>query len=115
MDQLNQLMDYTKFHIGVYTTLNSVLVGSIGLNTVPDGPFRYYLFATLACFIIASAFGGLVGSSIPYYKTWDEFASQKLGPWHFKLIPSLWCTHLEHTFFWIGIASAVIGLGTTVW
>jgi hypothetical protein len=31
-DQLKALMDYTKFHIGMYTTLCTLLVAIIGLN-----------------------------------------------------------------------------------
>lgn len=112
MDQLKQLMDYTKFHIGMYTSLCTALIAVLGLNIVKlaIADMRPYLFTTLVCFVVAGLFGGLVGSSIPYYSTFEDFSKDKLGPWRLKIIPALWCTHLEHTAFWIGIVVAIVGL-----
>jgi hypothetical protein len=112
MDQLKQLMDYTKFHIGMYTTLCTVLIAILGLDMVKPSAvdLHPYLFGTLLCFAVAGMFGGLVGSSLPYFKTFEEFSQAKLGPWKLKLIPALVCTHLEHTAFWLGIIVVLIGL-----
>jgi hypothetical protein len=81
-EQQKALMDYTKFHIGLYTTLCTLLVGIIGLNAFSGHPRALipYLLVTLICFAIAGAFGGLVGSSLPNYKTWAEFRAARLGP-----------------------------------
>ena len=112
MDQLKQLMDYTKFHIGMYTTLCTALIAILGLEIVRPAAsdLRPYLFATLVCFAVAGMFGGLVGSGLPYFKTFEEFSKAKLGPWKLELIPALWCTHLEHTAFWLRIIAAFVGL-----
>ena len=112
MEQLKQLMDYTKFHIGMYATLCTALIAILGLDMIKPAAanFRPYLFATMVCFAVAGMFGGLVGSGLPYYKTFEEFSNAYLGPWRLKLIPALWCTHLEHTAFWLGIIVAFFGL-----
>ena len=63
MDQLKQLMEYTKFHIGVYTTLCTIFVSVIGLDIFKPhtASLRPYLLITLVCFVLASIFGDLVG------------------------------------------------------
>jgi hypothetical protein len=112
MDQLQLLMDYTTFHIGMYATLCTLLVSLLNWNGLKEhaATFRPNLFPMLGCFLIAAAFGGLVGSSIPYYKDFDAFSRAHLGPWCGKWIPALVCTHLEHAFFWAGILFGVCGL-----
>src|SRR5260370_27064251 len=105
-------MQYTVFHIGMYATLCTVLISVLGLK-----PFKFhvpalrpYLGATLVSFLLAAAFGGLVGSSLPYFPDFESFSQAHLGPWNWELIPAMWCTHLEHTAFWIGIFSVLIVL-----
>lgn len=112
MDQLKLLMDYTKFHIGMYVSLCTGLVVILSMEgvkkEVPD--FQPYLFGTLACFAIAAAFGGLVGSSLPAFVDYEDFKNAKLGPFKAKLINAEWCAHLEHFFFWVGVIVSIAGL-----
>ncbi|MEX3917968.1 hypothetical protein AB4Y43_17250, partial [Paraburkholderia sp. BR10872] len=63
-------------------------------------------------FAIAGVFGGLVASSIPYYRTFKEFEDARLGAWKAKRIcvNSLTCTHLEHAAFWAGCVIAIAGI-----
>lgn len=109
-DQPKALMDYTKFHIGLYTTLCTLLVAIIGLNTHAVVLFPF-LLATLICFAIAGAFGGLVGSSLPNYMTWSAFETANLGLWFLpKLIPARWAASAEHSAFWVGAVIALLGV-----
>jgi hypothetical protein len=112
MEQLKLLMDYTKFHIGIYITLCTGLIAVLSVDNLKDYfvPFQPYLFATLVLFAIAAAFGGLVGSSLPMFNTYEEFKDAKLGPFNAKWIPAQWCTHLEHLFFWLGALVTMFGL-----
>jgi hypothetical protein len=111
-DQLKMLMDYTKFHIGMYTTLCTILVGFLGLYREAGAwtVMRPYLFATLLCFVAAGMFGGIVAANLPHCETFEEFERKRLGPFGWPLIPSSTCISLEHLFFWIGIAAALAGL-----
>jgi hypothetical protein len=114
-EQLKVLMEYTKFHIGLYTTLCTLLIGVMGLEGLKDrsAPMLPYLLFALISFATAGAFGGLVGSSLPNYKTWESFMSAKLGPWFYpKLIPAPWAASAEHTAFWVGTAIALFGVVT---
>jgi hypothetical protein len=112
-EQLKVLMEYTKFHIGLYTTLCTLLIGIIGLGALSGRSVAFlpYLLATLICFAIAGAFGGLVGSSLPNYTKWADFEAARLGPWFLpNLIPARWAASAEHTAFWVGTVIALVGV-----
>ena len=111
-DQLKMLMDYTKFHIGMYTTLCTLLVGFLGLYKDPDllESMRVFLFGTLLSFVIAGLFGGIVAANLPHCETFAEFENKRLGPFGSAWIPSSTCIILEHLAFWTGIVIAVAGL-----
>ena len=113
MDQLKLLMDYTKFHIGMYITLCTGLIAVLKFLGDKAPGFNPFLLWTLGLFVVAGAAGGLVGSSIPYFRSFDDLMTAWLGPWDFKWITGRWCTHLEHSAFWLGILVAVIGVLNT--
>jgi hypothetical protein len=117
-ERLKALMEYTKFHIGLYTTLCTLLVGVMGLEGLKGHvtPMLPYFFWTLIFFAIAGMFGGLVGSSLPEYKTWEDFTEARLGPWFSPQglrIPALWAASAEHTAFWFGTVIALLGIVRT--
>lgn len=111
-DQLKQLFDYTKFHIGMYTTLIAAIIGVFANDMLKAKYTRLvpYIKFTIVMFLIAGAAGGLVASSIPFFTKFEEFRTAKLGPWGLELIPSIICTHIEHTAFWLGCLGATFGL-----
>lgn len=117
-ERLKQLMDYTKFHIGLYTTLLAGLVLFVSNDFAASvhKTFYYWLAATTVCFLIAGMAGGLVASSIPDYQRYEAFIEATLGPW-WK--PDLWtartCTQIEHTAFWAGAVVAILGLAVSVY
>lgn len=112
--QLQNLMDYTKFHIGVYLTMCTGLIAALELiepSAETLSKDHGYLWWTLAFFLGAGAFGGLVGSNIPYCKTFDEFKGRWVRAFGFiPIATGKWCTHLEHACFWIGIMIAVVNI-----
>lgn len=111
-DQLKQLYDYTKFHIGLYTTLITAIVGVFG-NSGLKLQYSYmvpYMKVTVILFMAAGAFGGLIASSIPFFTKFEDFRNARLGLWSCQWIPSIRCTHLEHGAFWLGCLIAVLGL-----
>lgn len=111
-EQLKQLFDYTKFHIGMYTTLVAAIIGvfaNSSLNTQYSNLIPF-VKVTVILFGIAGAAGGLVASSIPFFTSFDAFSKAKLGPWSLQIIPSVWCMHVEHTAFWVGCLTIIAGL-----
>ena len=112
MDQLKLLMEYTKFHVGMYTGLCAALGTMLGIEPLKRSvaTLQPFLLVTLVCFVVAGAFAGIVGSSLPYHTTWESFATANLGPWKRKWINALVCTHIEHSAFWAGIVVAMTGV-----
>jgi hypothetical protein len=111
-ERLKQLFDYTKFHIGMYTTLIAGIIGIFAndkLKLVYFGMVPYIKW-TIGFFFVAGIAGGLVASSIPFSETFKDFSESRLGPWKLKVVPAIICTHIEHTAFWLGIIVAVVGL-----
>jgi len=103
-DQLKQLLEYTRFHLGMYTTLATVIIAAYFHKNIPTdhAAMLPWLKASLVCFLVAS--------SIPDYRSFRRFSRARLGPWHLKLIPARVCSHIEHTAFWLGCTIAVVGL-----
>ena len=113
MDEpLKQLLDYTKFHIGMYVTLTTLLIGVLTSDkvTLVKTSYAYWLAATLLCFLAAGAAGALVASSAPDFASYKDMMDARIGPWDKELINARLVVHLEHTFFWLGIAAATVGL-----
>jgi len=107
--QVNKLYDYTKFHIGLYATLMTLLMAvlSLGEKAVPREAVCY-LKITLVCFTIAGGCGGILGSSISLRQD-DLVNGQGIGPFSLGMLPAEVWAHLEHWAFWIGIAVSVWG------
>jgi len=109
-ERLKQLMDYTKFHIGMYTSLATLLIGvlTVDKDFVRPG-FAVWLLAALIFLVVAGMAGGMVGSSIPEYTRYADFVNAALGPWGNEWWKAPTWIHLEHTAFWLSITTAVIG------
>ena len=111
--QLKWLMDYTLFHIGTYITLSTLLLGILGLEGFKERNafLKPFLLATLVCFMIAGACGGVVASNIPYFAKFEKLQETPIGP-HFGWVTgqlATW-TFVEHAAFWSGIFIALLGV-----
>jgi hypothetical protein len=117
--QLKFLFDYTKFHIGLYTTLMGAVVAFLKFtHGLSEGEqpwwLRLCLVVTLFCFLGAGACGGAIASNIPDCKRSEDFATKDLtalGIRHLKY-PRL--AHWEHAFFWTGILVAATSIAFSV-
>ncbi|MEX3917829.1 hypothetical protein AB4Y43_16555, partial [Paraburkholderia sp. BR10872] len=87
-ERLKTLYDYTKFHIGMYTTLIGAIIAVFGNKdwALSYGALLPWAYGSAVAFAIAGVFGGLVASSIPYYRTFKEFEDARLGAWKAKRI-----------------------------
>lgn len=128
-DQLKLLFDYTKFHIGLYTTLVTLLIALISFG--PGDVLlaqKWFLLETTIFFILAGVCGGVVASNIPNYRGMSAFRTANFGPtWgarkhntvssdgnkQYAMWPKMegprWATW-EHRFFWTGIFVAVVAV-----
>jgi hypothetical protein len=101
-DQSALLMDYTIFHIGAYLVLGTGTVALFKRTEIR------WLFLPFACFLIAGISGGIIGSNLPDYPSFDKFKDAQLGFWGFKIGPYDMWAHIEHGAFWLGLLSGAL-------
>ncbi len=126
-EQLKLLFDYTKFHILLYTTLITLMLGLFIFGTGASGtgdavvaklrlPMKFVVFF----FLIAGGAGGVIGSSIsstPRYSKLKDFLDDYISPYNIdikilKLKGHTWI-NIEHGAFWLGITIAVFSFFRT--
>ena len=101
--QLQNLLTYTVFHIGLYVSLFSALMG-MGIFGGQDHPVLRF---SVACFLFAGMCGAVIASNIPDYSDYQKFLSDRIGPWKLRICRfAVWAT-LEHLAFWIGVIPVV--------
>ncbi|MEO1005516.1 MAG: hypothetical protein AAFW67_06615 [Cyanobacteria bacterium J06638_38] len=108
--QLDRLLTYTTFHIGVYISLITAIIGAGILGKIDHPLFRL----AAICFLISGVCGGVIGSNLPEFADYASFSQAKLGAYGLKLFNYKKWIFIEHTAFWIGvlpIALAYIFLG----
>ena len=120
--RLDRLLDYTKFHIGIYLSIGGGIVALLGSDKA-DWVFAYLRSQTqllgwsLVFMVVAGLCGGIVASSTTIYKSFDEFWLSKQGPMNFKIMPGQYWAMLEHIAFWISIiifsVAVIFGNGST--
>ena len=102
--QLELLMSYTVFHVGVYVSLIAALIG-VGLLTQKT----HWLFRwAVGCFLIAGICGAVIGSNIPDHATFESFSKSELGFWGFEIRDFRFWAALEHLAFWAGIGPVAV-------
>jgi hypothetical protein len=104
--RLQNLFDYTKFHIALYATLLTLLITALGyikLEIVVAVKF------TIVCFTLAGACGGIVASNAYESDTLDDFLKKPIGIAFIQLPGRDWA-HWEHFFFWVGIIVAIVSI-----
>lgn len=119
VDQLRLLFDYTKFHIGIYISLGSALIAAAATMVSSDsGSFDYYkcniarfefLSFTVICLFIAGWAGGIIAGNLPKAKSFKNFSEQRIGFWGGELLFYNYWAWLEHTAFWLALASLAYG------
>lgn len=110
-EALDLLMTYTTFHIGVYLTLATAVIGADAFK-ISHWSLR---FVTFPCFVLAGLAGGIIASNLAefgLYPQTQEFREIPLGFWCFQIAPyRVWAT-IEHTTFWVGV---LIPAGLFMW
>ena len=109
-EKVKLLFDYTKYHIGIYTTLGTILVGALGLHDNITLKFcGLLLWLSIAFIGVAGLAGGIIASTLPESDSLTDFFRQKTGPWGRPLLSlsgRRW-TMVEHTAFWAGLIIGV--------
>ncbi|WP_316159324.1 hypothetical protein [Bradyrhizobium sp. SZCCHNRI3042] len=110
-EQLKLLFDYTKFHIGLYTTVATIFGG---LYSASDKlPFKFnsgFLIGSVICILLAGIAGGTIASCIPAYNGYTKFWGAVIGPFRLKLFTAETWTYIEHSTFWFAVLLAFLAI-----
>jgi hypothetical protein len=111
-EKIKLLFDYTKYHIGIYTTLGTILIGVLGLHLGLNdkSPLQFcglFIWVSIGFIAIAGMAGGIIASTLPESDSLPRFFALRTGPWGWKLLSGRAWTMVEHTAFWVGL---IVGL-----
>ena len=120
VDEINvdQLYDYTKFHIGLYAALVTLTVALLKLGSAApeegavialDGAEVLQIQVVAALFALAGAFGGIVCTNCLRFPEGAQISRHEgISFWGMKPRLSIqFIANLEHGTFWAGIVVAL--------
>ena len=113
-ERFKTLFDYTKFHIGLYTTLISlvfVLMSVDAFESCAVTLIRYPLAVGIFSIAAAGACGGMIATHIPirHEQTFAGFLFKEKVGWRGKKSFSVkQVIHAEHNFFWLAVLAFLI-------
>jgi hypothetical protein len=117
-ERLTRLLDYTKFHIGIYISAGGGLVALLASAAQAQnlGSTLEFLKGfvaqpwalALACLlmVIAGAAGGIIASCCTQYRTFEELWSKPQGPHTCPIFTGKTWAFIEHGSFWLSFALA---------
>jgi hypothetical protein len=110
-EQLKLLFDYTKFHIGLYTTIATIFGGLFAASDKAPISFSpTLLFCSVIFICLAGVGGGVIASSIPAYRSYRTFWDSRIGPFWFRGMKAEYWTYLEHGAFWAAVVLAILSI-----
>ena len=113
-EQLKLLFEYTKFHIGLYSTIIALIVGGIRFKVFILEKACVASFIVIALFflVFAGFAGGVIAGNIPTYSSIVKFRKTKIGPKKYWT-GEQW-EEIEHVVFWVGVFFIFLALITSV-
>jgi hypothetical protein len=126
--RLDRLLDYTKFHIGIYLSVGGALVGLIGLASKTNemqflqklvGQHHVGLAVALALMVVAGLAGGIIASGCTQCTTFEQVWAERHGPHKLTLLTGQTWAFIEHVCFWLSLLSfaltVLIAPGVSSW
>jgi uncharacterized integral membrane protein len=111
-EQVKLLFDYTKFHIGLYTTVTAAYIAVMTSDYGKRSffvPHSWLVWPAVVMFLLAGLAGGIIASSCPHCPRFDKLMTAKIAPYmDGKGFSGRTWTYIEHTAFWLGIILAIL-------
>jgi hypothetical protein len=109
LEQVKLLFDYTKFHITVYGSLATLLLGVAASSLAEKIHLASeFLIAAVAAIIGAGLAAGIVAASMPECTGKVGFWDWKTGTYNLPILTIRSWTFVEHTSFWLSILFVVL-------
>ncbi len=109
--RLDRLLDYTKFHIGIYLSIGGGLVGLIGYASNDESRgflnqfigSRVALLVALFLMICSGLAGGIIASCCTQFHTFEDVWNRRQGPYKCKIFKGETWASIEHFSFWLSL------------
>lgn len=117
LEQLKLLFDYTKFHIGLYTTVATIFVAAIASEKSLFEFHRGLLFVAVILICLAGLAGGIIASSCAHFTSRSDLWKERIGPFRCRCLKGEYWTYIEHASFWAAIVAALASVlvGCSKW
>ena|ERR1041385_816294 len=113
VEQVKLLFDYTKFHITVYSTLATLLVGISASSLAGHlALHKQWLLAAFTAIVAAGLAAGVVAATMPSCTAILDFWNLRTGPYDVRILTIRSWTYVEHTSFWIAVACVILAFLT---
>jgi len=112
-EKLKMLLDYTKFHLGVYLSLLGGIVAFVSSDWGPPlnrPAVRCLLCISVILLAVAGACGGVVGATAVGYASYKDFRDAQIGPSYLHLMSGGAWVGWEHGCFWTAVTLMVVAL-----
>ena len=108
---VERIYDYTKFHVGLYSSLVFGVVALVGLGDgdVLQNPIVIYLTTTaIILWVVSGMAGGVIlGTLIDFEGSIQSFRNHACGPFGYKALRGKTWESIEHKSFWAGAIVAL--------
>jgi hypothetical protein len=109
-EQVKLLFDYTKFHIGLYSTFGTAVLALLSGKFERVSICTPLLVSSLLPIGVAGLAAGVIASSLPHLFGSVDVREAKIGPLIFERWRLRSWTYVEHTSFWVAVIMAVSAL-----
>jgi MFS family permease len=109
LEQLKLLLEYTKFHIGLYSTIAGVLVAALATKHAETWKVRRWAIGlAVLAIVLAGLAGGIVAASLVSMTNTANFWNQPIGPYAAEWLTVRCWTYVEHSSFWAAIVLVIV-------
>ena len=110
LEQLKLLFDYTKFDIGLYTTVATIFATAIAFEPAVFKFHRGFLALAVGFICLAGMAAGVIASRCAHFTSRRELWATKIGPFRWSCLKGEYWTYVQHTCFGIALVAAVLSV-----
>ncbi len=110
LEQLKLLFDYSKFDIGLYTTVAIIFAAAIAFQPAVFKFHRGFLSLAVVFICLAGMAAGIIASRCAHFTSWSELWRAKIGPFRWSCLKGESWAYVQHTCFGIALAAAVLSV-----
>jgi hypothetical protein len=118
--RLSRLLEYTKFHIGIYLSAFGAIAAAIAAAAAKPGELQSLLnlvfvqrwaLVPAAFFLALAGFaGGIIASCCTQNKTFDDLWNGLQGPGSCEWLAGRVWAQVEHVSFWLSLGFMAVAL-----